>query len=127
MKRILILCMIMISSLLALAGDGYTHYKGTVGPYAIKLKLKANSQGDGGGWNRLDYTGSYTYTKAGNTLHLEGCTSLMSHSEIVLIETTPKGKVSADWVLHYTDSGLAGTMTVRKDKKTYNVKLKKVK
>lgn len=126
MKKLILLMWAVISATCAMADNDTVvyHYKGYVGPYAITMTLRETPFLDGDWW-RYDYEGSYTYTKAGNTLKLSG--SSMS-GEIFLTETTRSGKESASWLLNH-DSGsydLVGTMRVLKNDKTYEVRLKEV-
>lgn len=127
MRKTILLLLVSLSLITAMAQNGYMHFKGTVGPYDITLKLKITYEGgsivNGTWYNKL--SGSYTYTKAGNTLYLKGT---QNWGGINLEETTPKGKLSAEWWLDGNpDSSLTGEMTVKKDGKTYPVRLRRVK
>lgn len=103
------------------------HFKGNVGEYAVTLKIKPT----GTGYRSMamgryvnDYIGSYTYTKAGNTLRLKGHDG-MSANELHLEEITPKGKISANWYLTFDDDWkiLTGHMTLTSNGKEIPVRL----
>lgn len=74
--------------------------RGTVGPYAITMTLYVSSHRlNGTGPRVFDFEGSYTYTKAGNTLRLEGHDNPFYPRPIQLEEYTKKGRNSGSWEL----------------------------
>ena len=99
MKKVITICLLVIS-LLAWCSSVNAQsikYKGTIGPYEVKVSL--NYIDNGGGINTFgaDFEGSYTYIKAGNTLKLQGHSHRMTGSDFE--EYTPKGVNSASWHL----------------------------
>lgn len=74
--------------------------RGTVGPYAITMTLYVSGfRSKVGAWVTV-FEGSYTYTKAGNTLRLEGNdTPFLDPRPICLEEYTKKGRNSGSWKL----------------------------
>lgn len=75
--------------------------RGTVGPYAITMTLYVSEHRfrGVGAWV-TDFEGSYTYTKAGNTLRLEGNVNpFLVPRPICLEEYTKKGRNSGSWEL----------------------------
>ncbi|MDE5850940.1 MAG: hypothetical protein K2H38_12430 [Muribaculaceae bacterium] len=133
MKKALLLLFVLIGSTIsAFAETCKDTYKGTVGPYEVVVKLSYEVEGFGPRISEV--SGSYTYTKAGNTLYLSGEMILypgpdsdqnLDYPIYDLTETTKAGKKSADWVLYTSEGGLYGKMTTKG--KTFEVKLKAVK
>lgn len=80
-------------------------YKGYIGPYEVKVNMtlynEVARQGFGTSW---DIKGSYTYTKAGNTLRLQGTSNTFS-DYVEMDEYTPNGRNSGRWLLE----GFAGS------------------
>ncbi len=76
--------------------------RGTVGPYAITMTLYVSRflSKAVGAWVTV-FEGSYTYTKAGNTLRLEGNDNplCLYPRPIQLEEYTKKGRNSGSWEL----------------------------
>ena len=110
-------------------------YKGKVGEYDIEMKLRIAENPEL--VRCLDVTGSYKYTKAGNTLNLSGYvemwpgmdddepeTNMYKYPIYFLTETTPAGKESGGWVLYSNEDGLYGELKTHG--KVFKAKLKKV-
>lgn len=129
MKKQFLFLILMTLSLCAFAQKGYMHYKGYVGDQPITLKLKIVDTYRSAAVGRVVdvYEGSYTYTKRGNTLKLEGHESDVGEYEFT--ETTPKERESAYWFLYSDDEmhTFHGTMTLTKNDQEFPVKLTKIK
>ena len=103
--------------------------RGTVGPYAITMTLYVSEHrfGGVGAWV-TDFEGSYTYTKAGNTLRLEGNDNPFSSyygdaRPIHLEEYTKKGRNSGSWDLHDDYPRYYGTFTNNSTGEEFEVNL----
>lgn len=140
MKKAILLLFISVLAVISVQAQSknkYHYFKGKVGSYDVTFKIREDGWHgfDGGDQQIIDFVGSYTYVKRGNTLNLEGHTSPdgvneNGNIEIELWETTPKGNTSAHWILESDptyDDTLTGKMTVLKTDKTYKVILHRVK
>ena len=112
------------------ASSGYSfRYKGNIGPYDVRVDLKGynESRDIGCGGIAMDLKGNYTYTKAGNSLRLEGfvCYGL---GFMTLQEYTKSGKNSGTWDLNSDDGfyTVYGTFTNNSNGQVYNVYLKSI-
>lgn len=129
MKQLTLLLLTLIISVFSAYSNNTIEpdvLKGTIGNYEIKMTLipiRSTYEQAAGGYV-TDYKGSYTYTKAGNTLKLSG-TSIMG--TLTLEETTPAGKKSGIFDLQADYEGnynYIGTFTNLSNGKEYPVKLK---
>lgn len=104
-------------------------YRGNIGSYAITMTLyisdEYHSNAAGGGV--IEYEGSYTYTKAGNTLRLKGIQGAHNDWNIDLDEYTPKGRNSGKFYLEELNNGnLSGTFINTSTKQRFKVYLTKI-
>ena len=124
MKKAITLCLIIVTLLVcsSTVNAQSIKYKGTIGPYEVKVILNFI---DGGGGFPSEYEGSYTYTKAGNTLRLKASSNKMAGTFIE--EYTPKGVNSASWHLDgkIGDTILKGTFHNNLNGKNFKVNLKR--
>lgn len=124
MKKIITLCLLVVTLFVfgSTANASPIKYKGTIGPYEVQVSLNFI---DGGGGVPSEYNGSYTYTKAGNTLRLEASSHKMTGTYIE--EYTKKGVNSASWHLNgmIGDKVLKGTFHNNLNGKTFKINLKR--
>lgn len=124
MKKIITLCLLVVTLFIccSTANASPIKYKGTIGPYEVQVSLNFI---DGGGGFPSEYNGSYTYTKAGNTLRLEASSHKMTGTDIE--EYTKKGVNSASWHLNgmIGDKVLKGTFHNNLNGKTFKINLKR--
>lgn len=105
-------------------GNEVCRYRGNVGPYAVTMILDA-TYSHSCGQEFVDYEGSYSYSKAGNSLRLEGYS--IDSGKIILQEYTAKGRNSATWQLTEDRSGnLSGIFINNSSKKTFKVSLRRI-
>lgn len=103
-------------------------YRGSIGPYAITMTLyKIGEHFSQATREWHEYKGSYTYTKAGNTLRLEGQQGALTGWHFLLSEYTPKGRNSGHFDLEELDNGnLSGTFTNSSTGEEFYVYLTKI-
>lgn len=134
MKKIItILMLLAIVFVGGMTADAKTFkYVGKIGSYDVSVTLKETYQeySNAMGTTVTGIEGSYTYTKAGNSLRIEGeCGGGMLDGTF-LEEYTPKGKHSGSWDMegyYVGDKIMKGTFTNLSNGKkfTINLKLKK--
>ena len=127
MKARLISLLLLLTVGIIAAQAKVINYAGTVGTYKVKARLVVVEKRTPAG-PYTDWSGTYTYTKGGNTLNLSGGQSAYTDWDIVLNETTPKGNNSAEWrLVESTNGTLTGWMYVYASKKKFKVVLRPVK
>lgn len=104
-------------------------YIGKIGPYDVSVTLKEtyNEYSNAMGTTVTGIEGSYTYTKAGNSLRLEGECGGGMLGGTSLEEYTPKGKHSGNWDLegyYVGDKIMKGTFTNLSNGKKFTINLK---
>lgn len=111
MKKVISLFFALLISTVVLMAKTYK-YTGNIGPYAVTVTLKEGAEyySEGAATYITDITGSYTYTKAGNTLRLEGETGYGFLGGTQLQEYTPKGRNSGSW---YFEDCIVGEKIMR--------------
>ena len=131
MKKTITLLMLAIAFLIGAANaEARTYkYKGNIGEYGVTVTLTQYDDDCRQGFGCINYyKGQYTYTKAGNTLKLEG-TDWTMDEHTHLDEYTKKVTHSGKWDLEgmVGDNVLRGTFRNLSNGKVFKVYLKRSK
>ena len=134
MKKVITVCLLIITLFVSgMTIDAKTFkYIGKIGSYDVKVTLKETYQEHSNAMGTLvtGIEGSYTYTKAGNSLKLKGECGAGLLDGTFLEEYTPKGKHSGNWDMegyYIGDKIMKGTFTNLSNGKKFSIYLKLIK
>ena len=131
MKKVVTVCFVIVT--LFVCGTTINaktfKYVGKIGPYDVSVTMKEtyDEYSNAMGASVTGIEGSYTYTKAGNSLKLEGECGGGMLGGTFLEEYTPKGKRSGSWDMggyYVGDKIMKGTFTNLSNGKKFSISLK---